>query len=133
MKPERAPALAFVVAIFGALGAAVVYALGGQPQLEGAFLAIALGGIGIGLTLWAKRFLPLGPDVEERGSVASTAEEREAVRRDLSAGDPLSRRRLLARLLGGAVAALAVALAFPIRSLGPAPGRGLKRTPWRDG
>jgi ubiquinol-cytochrome c reductase iron-sulfur subunit len=133
MRPERAPALAFVVAIVGALVAALVYALGGQPQLEGACLAIALGGIGIGLTLWAKRFLPLGPDVEERGSVASSPEDRAALRADFETGDPLSRRRVLAWLSGGSFVALVVALAFPIRSLGPAPGRGLKQTPWRRG
>ena len=121
MKRERVPALAFVVSIVGALAAAVVYALGGQPQLEGVCLAVALGGIGIGLTTWAKRFLPLGPEVEERGSVASTSEDRAALEADFETGDPLSRRRLLTGLLGGSFIALLVAVAFPVRSLGPAP------------
>jgi ubiquinol-cytochrome c reductase iron-sulfur subunit len=133
VKPERAPAIAFIVSMLSAIGAAIVYAFGGQPQLEGATLAIALVGIGSGLTLWAKRFLPHGPDVEDRPSVASTPEERAAVQADFEGRDPLSRRRLLTRLLGGSIISLAVALAFPIRSLGPAPGRGLKSTAWRRG
>jgi ubiquinol-cytochrome c reductase iron-sulfur subunit len=36
-------------------------------------------------------------------------------------------------MLGLAAAALGAAAVFPIRSLGPSPGRSLQRTPWRAG
>ncbi|MGH9113741.1 MAG: ubiquinol-cytochrome c reductase iron-sulfur subunit, partial [Acidimicrobiales bacterium] len=45
----------------------------------------------------------------------------------------LGRRRVLVATAGGACAALGVALLFPIRSLGPRPGSGLKRTAFRGG
>ena len=56
--PELAPAVAFTVAIVAGLGLGVVYWVGGQTQLEGILLALACGGIGVGIVLWAKRFLP---------------------------------------------------------------------------
>ena len=56
--PELAPAVAFTVAIVAGIGLGVVYWVGGQTQLEGVLLAVAFGGIGVGIVLWAKRFLP---------------------------------------------------------------------------
>jgi ubiquinol-cytochrome c reductase iron-sulfur subunit len=45
----------------------------------------------------------------------------------------LKRRRMLTGLAGAAFAALGGALLFPVRSLGPRPGRDLKRTDFRGG
>ena len=45
----------------------------------------------------------------------------------------LHRRTVLRRSLVTAVAALGVAALFPLRSLGPRPGRSLLRTAWRGG
>ena len=45
----------------------------------------------------------------------------------------MQRRRVLVATAGGACAALGVALLFPIRSLGPRPGRGFKQTAFRGG
>ena len=39
----------------------------------------------------------------------------------------------MVRALGLAMGGLGVAALFPIRSLGPDPGRDLSQTPWRDG
>ena len=36
----------------------VVYVRGGNPQAEGALLALALGGVGAGLLIWATRLMP---------------------------------------------------------------------------
>jgi ubiquinol-cytochrome c reductase iron-sulfur subunit len=133
-KAERAPATAFGVAIIAALALAVVYWRGGQPQAEGVLLAVILGGIGAGLAMWAKRFMPHGPFEEERGQIASSDEDVAAFLDDLNHGDEgIARRGFLAKMAAGALAALGLAVLFPIRSLGPRPGRGLKETPYRAG
>jgi ubiquinol-cytochrome c reductase iron-sulfur subunit len=131
---ERLAAGAFVVSMLAALGLAATYLAGGQPQVEGALLALALGGIGVGLVAWAKRFLPGEEVAEERAPLASSAEELRAFTGDFErGGQAVGRRRLLVRLLGGSLAALGVAALFPVRSLGPRPGRGLFTTAYRPG
>lgn len=131
---ERPAAIAFAVSIVSSIGLAIVYWEGGQTQAEGILLGLTLGGIGVGMVLWAKRFLPQGPYTEPRGRMESTEEDLEAFAADFGEGaDAIARRRLLTRLLVGAFAALGVAALFPIRSLGPRPGRGLKSTPFRAG
>jgi len=131
-KAERLPAATFAVAIVAALVLAVVYWRGGQPQLEGILLAVVLGGIGAGMALWAQRFMPHGPFEEERGQMASRPEDVTEFVTDLERGSGgIARRGFLATLAAGALGALGVAALFPIRSLGPRPGKGLKETPYR--
>jgi ubiquinol-cytochrome c reductase iron-sulfur subunit len=131
---ERLPAFFFVLSIIGGLALAVVYWFGGQTQLEGAFLALALGGFGIAMVLWAKRFMPEGPEIEPRGRVASTPEEVAAFTADFQEGEhELERRSLLAKLMVGAGAALGLAVLFPIGSLGPRPGDWMVRSPFQRG
>ncbi len=133
-RVERGAALCFLVAAAAAIALAVVYWEGGQPQAEGVLLALAFGGIGVGIVLWAKHFMPGEEVAEERHPMASTDAEVAAFRADLQAGgSSLGRRRVLVATAGGACAALGVALLFPIRSLGPRPGSGLKRTAFRGG
>lgn len=135
---ERPVAVAFVVGTLAALALAGVYIAGGQAQAEGALLFVSLGAIGVGLTLWAKRLLPQGEVTGERGELPSSHDERVAVAE--AAEEPmaedrewLGRRKFLLRLLAGAGGALGLAALFPIRSLGPSPGRSLERTAWREG
>ena len=131
---ERLVAAAFVVSIIAGLTLGGVYWNGGQPQLEGVLLALSLGGIGIGMVAWAKRFLPDEEVEEERKPLESAEEDVAAFTRTYEQGEQeIGRRRLLARLLAGALGALGVAALFPIRSLGPRPGRGLFRTAYREG
>jgi ubiquinol-cytochrome c reductase iron-sulfur subunit len=133
-KAERAPAIAFTVAIVAALVLAAVYWRGGQPQVEGILLALVLGGIGAGMALWAQRFMPHGPFEEERGEIASSEEDIAAFLEDVDHGSAgIARRGFLATLAAGALGALGVAALFPIRSLGPRPGKGLKETPFALG
>jgi quinol---cytochrome c reductase iron-sulfur subunit len=114
-------------------GLFVVYLFGGQPQLEGALLGLALGGIGASLIVWGKRLLPHEQVTADRVPV-SPPEEQARAREAIDAGtQPLVRRRTLLTGLGVAGAALLGALALPVRSLGPAPGRSLRETPWRSG
>ena len=131
---ERPVAVALVISTLSALGLAGVYIAGGQAQAEGALLFVTLGGIGVALVLWAKRLLPQGEVTGERGSLPSPQEDREAVMEVLSDDEEwVARRRTLLRLLAAAGGALGLALLFPIRSLGPNPGRSLERTAWRRG
>ncbi|HEX5367471.1 MAG TPA: Rieske 2Fe-2S domain-containing protein [Acidimicrobiales bacterium] len=134
VQVERRAAASFVVALLAAVGLAVVYWQGGQPQLEGVLLGVALGGIGTGIVLWAKHFMHDDGVVEDRSPLTSTSDEVAAFAQDFQAGESTLRsRRVLVATAGGACAALGVALLFPVRSLGPRPGRGLKRTAFDRG
>jgi ubiquinol-cytochrome c reductase iron-sulfur subunit len=132
-RVELASAGCFVVATLAALALAVVYWQGGQPQAEGVLLALTLGGIGTGIVLWAKHFMPTDEVAEDRHPLESSEEEIAEFAEDFEAGQStLASRRILLATAGGACAALGVALVFPVRSLGPRPGRGLKETPYQN-
>lgn len=125
---------AFAISALCSAGLAVVYALGGQPQLEGVLLGGALGGLAVGLITWGKRLMPGGHFVEERRRDLGEPAERRAVFRSLEGNvDAIPRRGFLATMLGVAVGALGLAALFPIRSLGSAPGRSLLETSWSAG
>ena len=86
------------------------------------------------LVLWAKRLLPEGEVTGPRGELGSSHEDREATDETIEATETfLTRRRALIRLLAAAGGALGLAALFPIRSLGPSPGKSLERTAWRKG
>jgi ubiquinol-cytochrome c reductase iron-sulfur subunit len=142
---------AFFVTALAAGGLTAVYALGGDPQLEGALIGVTFGSLGIGCVLIAKGLLPDDPHAEARhdfggdddgsGTLGAGAEqaradadaEELAFEDDFMRVAPLTRRRLLRTALLAAGAAIAAAAVFPIRSLGPDPGRSLLVTPWRAG
>ena len=127
-------AIAFGITAIAAIALAITYALGGQSQVEGALLAVALGGLGYGFVEVAKHLLPQGPYVEERDRLVATPAETASFEQALDRGQPwLSRRGFLLKMLGVAGAALGVAALFPLRSLGPNPGRSLFLTRWRKG
>jgi ubiquinol-cytochrome c reductase iron-sulfur subunit len=127
-------AVAFGASALASLGLAIVYWQGGQNQVEGVLLAVALGGIGYGFVVVARRLLPQGPYVEEREVLPSTEVQVSAFETDLERGEGwLARRGFLVKMLGVAAGALGLAALFPIRSLGPDPGRSLFRTKWRRG
>jgi ubiquinol-cytochrome c reductase iron-sulfur subunit len=133
VRVELASAASFVVATLASIALAVVYWQGGEPQAEGVLLALALGGIGVGIVLWAKHFMPDDEVTEEREPLVSSEEDVAAFTADFAAGQSsLTSRRVLVATAGGACAALGVAVLFPIRSLGPRPGRGLKETPYHN-
>jgi ubiquinol-cytochrome c reductase iron-sulfur subunit len=134
VRVERAAVVSFLVATAAAIGLTIVYWEGGQPQAEGILLAVALGGIGVGIVLWAKHFMPSDEVAEDRHPMESSEEDVAAFAADFEAGGTsLQRRRVLVATAGGACATLGVALLFPIRSLGPRPGRGFKQTAYRQG
>lgn len=139
-RAERLVGASFGITALAALALAAVYIRGGQPQLEGLFLALALGGLGIGFILWGKLLLPHGEITEDRKPLGSSTEMRagfdDALERgaDLLPGeDVVPRRSFLFRMLGAAVGAMGLAAIFPIFSLGASPGKSLFTTAWRPG
>jgi ubiquinol-cytochrome c reductase iron-sulfur subunit len=134
-RPERVVAAAFAISILAALGLAGVYIAGGQTQAEGALLLLTLGGIGVGLLVWALRLLPgIEDETQARPRRRRPEGGPEAAADTVIAGaGELGRRRFLTRMLLGALAALGLAALFPIRSLGRAPGGSLSSTPWKAG
>ena len=132
-RAGRKVAISFGISALASVALAVVYLLGGQPQVEGALLGVSLGGLCIGFVIWAKELMPSGPYVQER-ELAPPARARAEAEEALETGAAgIERRSLLAKMLGGALAALGLAAVFPIRSLGTAPGRVLLHTEWKRG
>ena len=131
---ELAVAASLVATIVACACLVVVYARGGNVQLEGVGIAVACGGLAVGLGLWAKRFMPGGEAVEERHDLASTDEEVRAFAADFERGEQLlTRRGLLLALLGSGITAIGVVALLPFRSLGPRPLGALRTTGWRRG
>jgi ubiquinol-cytochrome c reductase iron-sulfur subunit len=134
-RAELAVAVGFGLAILAAIGLFIVYAAGGQPQIEGVLLFVALGGIGGGLMVWSTRLMPHISQVTQlRHHEPPPESEKDAAARTMALGvAEMSRRKLLFRLLLGAAGGLGLAAVFPIRSLGRAPRASLFRTEWRTG
>ena len=134
-KAERRAGIALAVAIVAGIGLFVVYFSGGQTQVEGVLFAVALGALGVALGIWANHLLDAREVVEERHELTSGPAGRQAFEDALveEVGPVIGRRSMLVKLLAGAGGALGLALLLPVLSLGPAPGRSLKVTPWRRG
>lgn len=125
-------AVGFTVTTLAAIGLAIVYWQGGQTQWEGVLLALALGGLGYGFVVVAKRLLPQGPYEEERDPLPADDATVAGIEEDMERGEGwLDRRGFLVKMLAVAGGALGLAALFPIRSLGPSPGNTLKTTRWR--
>jgi ubiquinol-cytochrome c reductase iron-sulfur subunit len=134
--PARPTAIlvALGVAIAAGVAVTVVYALGGQPQLEGALLGLTLGGIAVALIVFARRMLPGGHFVQVREDLPGMEDERASVAAAFQTGAaPIERRGLMVKMFGLAVGALGLAALFPIRSLGTSPGSSLRHTDWKKG
>ncbi|HEX5240949.1 MAG TPA: Rieske 2Fe-2S domain-containing protein [Candidatus Limnocylindrales bacterium] len=139
-RRERLIASIFGLAAVAGVVLLVLYAMGGQTQLEGLLLTVCLGGIGAGIVLWAQWLLPNDVTVEPRHHLPPEDPTQEAVEASspedagqAAAEAAITRRTLLIRALGAAFAGLAAALAIPVLSLGPGPGESLFQTPWRRG
>ncbi len=126
-------ATSFTVTMAAGVALLALYILGGDTQIEGILLAVVLGGIGIGLVVWSHDLMPVPTRTEARHPVVSDPATRDALVQALVTDGDVGRRRFLVRLLVGAGASLAAALAIPVLSLGPAPGRSLFQTAWRRG
>jgi ubiquinol-cytochrome c reductase iron-sulfur subunit len=132
-RAERIVLIAFGLSVLAGFALLVLYALGGQTQIEGVLLMVCLGGIGVGIVVWAKRLMAADVKIEQRHPIGSGPEAAEALAETLGEEAGFTRRTLLIRALFGTMAGLAAALAVPVLSLGPAPGRSLFQTSWRNG
>jgi ubiquinol-cytochrome c reductase iron-sulfur subunit len=130
---ERVVLAAFGASFLAGVSLLVVYVAGGQTQVEGLLLAVCLGGIGVGIVVWAKRLMDARIHVEERKPIGGGREATAELAEALTDEAGFTRRTLLIRALLGTMAGLAAALAVPVFSLGPAPGRSLFETSWRKG
>ena len=132
MKAAGAISAALAASMLGSIGLLVVYVfVGGNPQVEGILLALALGGLGVAIVVWAIGLMNAPVEEEPRHPFGSPVAV-EATRQALDV-DEISRRRFLVRLLAGAGGMLTAALLLPAFSLGPHPGRALFETGWRKG
>ncbi len=129
---ERIVALAFAVTMVTGVALLVVYAVGGQTQIEGVLLAVCLASLGIGIVVWAEYLMNTPVAIEERHPFASSADT-PAISEVLDEEAGFTRRRMLVGMLFGALAGLGAALAIPALSLGPPPGRELFTTKWAPG
>lgn len=132
-RAERAVLLVFGASFLAGLALLFVYIAGGQTQVEGALLTVCLGGIGLGIVIWAQRLMDAEIHVEERHPIGGGPEATADLAEALTEEAGFTRRTLLIRALLGTFAGLAAALAVPVFSLGPAPGRSLFQTSWRIG
>jgi ubiquinol-cytochrome c reductase iron-sulfur subunit len=132
-RAEVAVALAFAVAALAGVALLVVYALGGQTQIEGVLLMLSLGGIAVGISVWGAELLPELETVEDRHPMGSPPPGPDEMGSAEVVREGITRRRALLGMLAAAFGGLAAALAIPIFSLGPAPGASLFQTSWRRG
>lgn len=132
MRGPRLIGVSFLISMAASIGLVVLYALGGDPQLEGVLLGAALGGLGLGIVIWAIDLLHEPEQTEERESLGSSDAELDKAEEAIEP-EQFTRRKLLVRMLGGAAATLGAALAVPALSLGPRPGRDLFKTQWTAG
>ena len=130
MTASRGVALALAISIVASLALVVIYVADGSVQLQGIALALALGGMGTAIVIWAVGLIDAPIEVEERHSFMPA--QRPAAVPGVAA-EEITRRRFLTRLLTGAGAILATALVLPAFSLGPQPGTDLFRTAWGRG
>lgn len=130
---ERLVLVAFGVSIVAGIALLGLYIAGGQTQLEGVLLMVCLGGIGTGIVIWGQRLMSSEVHIEERGQIGGDPAMIDDLEEALTEESGFGRRTLLIRALAATGAGLAAALAIPVFSLGPAPGRALHQTTWRAG
>jgi quinol---cytochrome c reductase iron-sulfur subunit len=61
----RLIALSFTVSALASLGLLITYIVGGQPQVEGTLIALSLGGLAVGLIMWAHDLMPASSSKSE--------------------------------------------------------------------
>jgi ubiquinol-cytochrome c reductase iron-sulfur subunit len=133
-RVERIIMAAFLVAIvfMGLAGAA--YVQNWSPWVLGGSIGAGLFLLGFGLTAWGKYLMPQGPFVEERHTLASSRDERDAMAAALveRSAVVVKRRKILGGLFAAGAGIFGIVALFPlVRSLGPLPGDSLDVSDWR--
>ena len=92
-RAEKRVVTSFLVSAAAAVGLAVVYMTGGNPQLEGTLLAVSLAGLAVGFVMWANHLMPKGPFVDARHDPEASEAELDEVESDVERGGILTRRK----------------------------------------
>ncbi|HVB27981.1 MAG TPA: Rieske 2Fe-2S domain-containing protein [Mycobacteriales bacterium] len=143
-RAERLVTGLFLLSALGTVGFCALYFLtsvnGGNlghlrhvNEVQGLTLTLALGGLGAGLVVWAKRLMGHERAVQERHHLASEPTDQLAAEELFLAGvreTGLPRRTMLKRALGLAGGLLPLPALFALRDLGTAPGTQLRQTGW---
>ncbi len=141
-RAERLVAFWFMVSIVGTIGFVVTNFVGDKhaeyyTPCMGTALSLAMGGIGFGVILWAKRLMPHEEAVQERHPFASSDAEIAVTEETVALGfadTGLARRPLLRRTMLGAGTVLGALLVVPLLNLtNRKPGAQLKRSHWVKG
>ena len=135
-RVEKIIAVLFLAAIVFLALFGVAYWQNWSPWELGGAIGAGLFLLGFGLTAWGKYLMPQGPFVEERHTLASSPDERDAFSAALveRSAVVVKRRKMLGGLFAVGAGIFAVAAAFPLlRSLGPLPENSLEVTDWREG
>ena len=134
-RAELKIAFCWTLTMLSGIALAIVYCVGGQPQVEGTMLFVGFVGLGVGLILWARDLLPGTEVTASRGThnISDAAKREAAVEAFNRTVDPIARRPFLLRMLGLVGGVFGVAALFPIASLGDRPHRTLYKTAWGPG
>jgi ubiquinol-cytochrome c reductase iron-sulfur subunit len=133
-RRQTAVAASLLLAALGSLGFMAAYATHAGVQFEGLALTGAAAGFLAAALGWSRWLIPEDRVVDVRDTYPSSPPDRAAAAGALEAGEALvTRNALLNRLLLGALGLFGLAMLFPLRSLGPAPGEALLKTKWRRG
>ncbi len=133
---EKVIAIVFLLGIALIAGFGAAYWVNAAPWTLGATFGGGLTLMGVGLIAWGKYLMPRGPFVEERHTMASSEDERNAFAAAIveRGGGVIKRRKFLGGLLGAGMGIFGVVAAFPlVRSLGPLPKGTLFHTDWAKG
>jgi ubiquinol-cytochrome c reductase iron-sulfur subunit len=141
-RAERLIAAWFTISVIGTLGFIVTNFVGDKHKAYytpclGLAIALAVGGLGVGMILWAKRLMPHEQAVQDRHTFKSTDEETAVLEEEVALGFEamgLGRHKLLRRSLLGAGAILGGLTVVPLLNLTNAkPGKKLDHTHWVKG
>jgi ubiquinol-cytochrome c reductase iron-sulfur subunit len=115
------------------VGFVLAYALSDSTQLLGIAIGVALAAAAGASIVASRSLVPQEIETEQRASFDDREAQERTSAEILSAGEGVTRRRMLAGGAGLAGAALGVALLAPAASLGPRPGDRIGGSPWRRG
>jgi ubiquinol-cytochrome c reductase iron-sulfur subunit len=144
-RAERTVGLLFLISALGTVGFLLTYVFGkihtadygaAMNALLAIFLTVSMFGIGAGLIVWAKKLMPHESAVQEREPFATPESERRKTEDAFFTGTEqtgIGRRSLIRRSLALALGVLPLAALVPLRDLGPAPHKTLRRTAWKKG
>lgn len=126
--------LVLSLAFAAAVAFLFVYWTSSETMLLGGTIAVALGGLGAGLVIWAHRLMRYEEASGPREVLSSNISERNALLEDFVAGQhQIERRRILGWMTGVVLGTLGVGVLSLLRSLGKPPLPVLLKPAWANG